>query len=377
MAELEQNVFNVATAARTPGAAAPTSLRPTMNTETFGKTLLELYRLAHMAPMQHFQRLALDAVSARFDFDAAWWGMASQPPVGELQINASLPYHLPDFYPSLWDDIKEDDTIADAVMAAPGTTVNFGRKALLASPGLASLMTRFGITSCLCTVTLLPELNLMAFLSVYRMEGKPAFTEHERRTMQLLMPHLTSALSANWLLHLERVRANRSSARACLGVVDQRGMLYVADQALTAGLRLEWPQWSGPLLPEPLIRHLQAGTAYQGKRLSVRMHEAGDLRLLDLRPVPASGRLSPREAEIAHRFSEGASYKEIARDLGIAPATARHHLREIYRKLEVSDKAALAQKLMATDAGELDVEGVSLFEELPGAAMNFGQLPVG
>ena len=72
-----------------------------------------------------------------------------------------------------------------------------------------------------------------------------------------------------------------------------------------------------------------------------------------------------------------ATYKVIARDLGIAPATARHHLREIYRKLEVSDKAALAHMLMATDAGELDLEGLSLFEQLPGAAMNFGQFPVG
>lgn len=348
-----------------------------MNTESFGKTLLELYRLAHMAPMQHFQRLALDAVSVRFDFDSAWWGMASQPPVGELQINASLPYRLPDFYPALWDTIKEEDTIADAVMAQPGTTVNFGRKALYASPGLASLMARFGICSCLCTVTLLPELNLMAFLSVYRTEGKSAFSEHERRTMQLLMPHLTSALSSNWLLHLERVQSSRQHGRACLGVADKRGMLYVADQALSAALRREWPQWSGPLLPDRLIERLKAGSAYEGHRLSVRMYPVADLYLLDLRPLTPGARLSPREAEIARHFSAGASYKELARDLGIAPATARHHLREIYRKLEVSDKAALAQKLMASDSGELDLEGPSSFEELPGAARSFAQLPVG
>ena len=359
-------------------ATAPAGLsRTPMNTETFGKTLLELYRLAHMAPIQDFQRLALDAVSARFDFDSAWWGMASHPPTGELEINASLPYHLPDFYPVLWDDIKEEDTLADAVMTQPGTTVNFGRKSLYASPGLASLMARFGIASSLCTVTLLPELNLMAFLSVYRSEGKPAFSEHERRTMQLLMPHLTSALSANWLLHLERVRSNHNSARAALGVVDKRGMLYVADHALTATLRLEWPQWTGPLLPPNLIQHLPSGSAFQGQRLQVRLHPVGDLFLLDIRPMAASAKLSPREAEIAGQFSVGASYKEIARDLGIAPATARHHLREVYRKLEVSDKAALAHKLMASDQTDLDLEGLSLFEELPGAAMGFGQLPVG
>lgn len=356
------------------------SLRPprtTMNTEAFGHALLELYRLSRMAPMQNFQRLALDAIRARFDFDSAWWGMASQPPEGEIEIHASLPYHLPDFYPGLWDDIKAEDTIADAVMTQPGLCVNFGRKQLYASPGLASLMARFGITSCLCTVSLLPELQLMAFLSVYRVEGQPAFTEHERRTMQLLMPHLTAALTGNWMLHLERVRASNASGRASLGVVDRRGMLYVADQALSAALRLEWPHWIGPRLPQPLVRHLHAGTPYVGQRLSVRLHPVGDLWLLDMRAVSRAHRLSPRETDIASRFSAGASHKEIARDLGIAPATARHHLREIYRKLEVSDKAALAHKLMDMGNSELDIGGLSMFEELPGAPMAFGRLPVG
>ena len=368
MDALNQKVFN---------SVATASGRIAMNTETFGKTLLELYRLARVAPMQNFQRLALDAISVRFDFDSAWWGMASQPPAGELEIHASLPYRLPAFYPGLWDDIKAQDTIADAAMAVPGTCVNFSRKQLYASPGLASLMARFGITGCLCTVTLLPELNLMAFLSVYRVEGKPAFTEHERRTMQLLMPHMTAALSANWMLHLERVRSNSASGRASLGVVDQRGMLYVADQALTAALRVEWPHWQGPLLPEAVIRHLRAGTSYRGQRLSVRLHPVGNLWLIDLRPLTLAGRLSPRESQIAAQFSAGASYKEIARDLGIAPATARHHLREIYRKLEVSDKAALAHKLMEMgDDGDIDVQGLSMFEELPGAPVGFGCLPV-
>lgn len=345
-----------------------------MNTDTFGQTLLELYRLAHVAPLAHFQQLALESLSQRFPFAAAWWGMASQPTNGSLEIHASLPFHLPSAYPTLWDDIKDEDTIAQAVMVQPGETVNFGRKALYASPGLASLMARFGITSCLCTVTLLPELRLMAFLSIYRLEGQPAFTEHERRTMQLLMPHLSSALSSNWMISLERVRSQRSGDRACLGVVDRRGMLYVADQALITGLRLQWPQWVGPLLPEVLIRHLRAGTAFAGERLTVRLHPAGELWLLDLRASGEEARLSPRESEIARQFSSGASHKEIARNLGIAPTTARHHLREIYRKLGVSDKAALAQRLMHWTETTIDTQAHSLLLELPGSNTGFGQL---
>ncbi|MFM2059234.1 MAG: hypothetical protein RLY71_3619 [Pseudomonadota bacterium] len=352
-----------------------------MNTESFGKALLELYRLARGVPMPQFQRAALDAISVRFEFDTAWWGMASfspQQPGTPIEIHASLPYRLPASYPDLWNDIKHEDTIAQAVLAAPGTTVNFGRKQLHASPGLASLMARFGITSCLCTVTLLPELNLMAFTSLYRLEGKPPFSENERRYKQLLMPHLTAALTSSWMLHLERARASRSAtAGTALAVVDRRGMLYVADPGLSELLRRAWPNWSGPLLPAELTAHLLAGTTYTGTRLNVRFHPVGELWMVDLRPVTDAGRLSPREAEIARHFSDGASYKEVAQTLHIAPATARHHLREIYRKLGVSDKAELARKLQLEPDDLVDLDGLPTLLALPGASTSFDQLPIG
>ena len=43
------------------------------------------------------------------------------------------------------------------------------------------------------------------------------------------------------------------------------------------------------------------------------------------------------------------TYKEIARDLRLSPATVRHYIRNAYTKLEVSDKAALG-RLIAFDA---------------------------
>jgi RNA polymerase sigma factor (sigma-70 family) len=52
--------------------------------------------------------------------------------------------------------------------------------------------------------------------------------------------------------------------------------------------------------------------------------------------------LSPREKMIAEAFGEGRSYKQIAGQLGLSPATVRHHLRNIYAKTNVSNKSALA-----------------------------------
>ncbi|TMM55188.1 LuxR C-terminal-related transcriptional regulator [Sulfitobacter sabulilitoris] len=59
--------------------------------------------------------------------------------------------------------------------------------------------------------------------------------------------------------------------------------------------------------------------------------------------------LSDREQEIAQRYAAGSSYQEIAASLCIAPSTVRTHLATIYRKLEVSSKVELANRLGGAD----------------------------
>jgi TolB-like protein/DNA-binding CsgD family transcriptional regulator len=55
--------------------------------------------------------------------------------------------------------------------------------------------------------------------------------------------------------------------------------------------------------------------------------------------------LSRREFAVAGHYAEGQTYKEIARDLGVSPATIRNHLASIYRKLGISNKAQLIHRL--------------------------------
>ena len=55
--------------------------------------------------------------------------------------------------------------------------------------------------------------------------------------------------------------------------------------------------------------------------------------------------LSPREIEIASAFAHGDTYLAIAVRLGIAPSTVRTHLATIYRKLGVSTKMGLRERI--------------------------------
>jgi DNA-binding NarL/FixJ family response regulator len=52
--------------------------------------------------------------------------------------------------------------------------------------------------------------------------------------------------------------------------------------------------------------------------------------------------LSPRELAILRRLPTGATNKEIARDLGVAETTVHSHLKTLFRKLGVQNRAQAA-----------------------------------
>jgi DNA-binding CsgD family transcriptional regulator len=73
------------------------------------------------------------------------------------------------------------------------------------------------------------------------------------------------------------------------------------------------------------------------------LHHAGAGMGIDA--AAAAAQLSERERQVAERYVEGLSHKEIARELGISPATVRTHLNTVYRKLEVTSRIQLLHRL--------------------------------
>jgi two-component system nitrate/nitrite response regulator NarL len=63
-------------------------------------------------------------------------------------------------------------------------------------------------------------------------------------------------------------------------------------------------------------------------------------------PIPnipeGMGKLSKREAQILHCLTQGASNKLIARELGVAEATVKVHLKGILRKLKAANRTQAA-----------------------------------
>lgn len=67
-------------------------------------------------------------------------------------------------------------------------------------------------------------------------------------------------------------------------------------------------------------------------------------RLAALDPLPPKGRLTPGEIEVFRRMMTGASNKEIARDLGVAPATVDTLMSRSLQKLQAKSRIEAAVK---------------------------------
>ncbi len=105
-----------------------------------------------------------------------------------------------------------------------------------------------------------------------------------------------------------------------------------------------------PWLPTlPLDQLLYLSLNLVSMSAAVRLFKPGESGTSILDAVPAEQRrmlnLSEREAEIAVLIARGMANKQIAAELGIAPATVRTHIYNLYQKVGARSRVELLNKL--------------------------------
>lgn len=307
----------------------------------FNALTLELQRLAQEQPLSRFHRHALLRLQELIPFEKAWWGRAAL--VENLpEEHSSQVFGLPDTYIEDWQSIREQDITIPQVHGYPGRSVIIDSQRHDTPAGLRWLGRKHGFGEFLCIIHIDAKTQLSVHLTLYRTVGDPAFAPHEQFLLDHLMSHLVAAEGANQIRALVALRESLDGPNTLsLAVCDRQGTLHYAEPGFVERLLLEWPQWSGPHLPAEVDTD-----GYRGRRLRLESTAVGDLLLLTAQPRSAlTLLLSARESDVAERFGAGSTYKEIARELGLAPNTVRHHIRSIYDKLGVNGKAGIAHLL--------------------------------
>lgn len=310
-----------------------------MKLDDFSRLITHWNALAQEAPPQLFKERALDALRAHLPFDSAWWGTGVRG-ARHPRIIESYVYHLPQQFALDWLTVSADDNFALAVQAQPGVT-----HALVDDSGFSEAMRAFdrhyGVGPSLATSHGDAQTGFGTFLSAFRRLGAAPFNEAERQRMQLLVPHLMHAGELSWRhalgSYLQTHLVAHANADACL---------IGASGEFCRQLLREWPTWQGGPLPLPLARAIADGQRHwSGKQVHIELADGGPQRVqLTLRARVGDG-LTASQERVAREYVAGFSYKEIARNLGLAPSTVRTYLRECYLKLGVSNKLELSERV--------------------------------
>ncbi|MCA8295960.1 LuxR C-terminal-related transcriptional regulator [Burkholderia sp. AU30198] len=311
-----------------------------MQLAALSSLLLAWHRLPEELPSEKFCARALELLEAHLPMSSAWWGLAHMHGNSPRVVRGYL-HRLPLAFADHWQAIADVDTLAYTVAEHPGVTMLYEADT---RPG--DFDERYGLAYALCTAIFDEDTGLGRFLSIYRDSSQPVFTEDDRALVELLVPHL---FMAEKQLERQNWKKDIATKRAWCADVNEHAWLEHATPAFCRMLMREFPEWTGGRLPQALQELVRRGHGtWQGHVLDVSASRSTETTCsLTLEPRSAHG-LTRREEMVARAYADGLSYKEIARELGLAPATVRGYLRECYIKLEVSNKVSLRGALTSS-----------------------------
>lgn len=315
--------------------------------ERLGETLAVLHREGPQQPLERFHGWAFEVVKTLIDFDGASWAVGEWVANGEPVTRNVYTYRLPAMMASDWEAMRTDtgrQAALKKMIDAAGSSVVFGRDELRTDP----LSVKYDIAAVAGSCVLNPATRLLDVVCFYKFaEGAP-FDERERRLHQAVVPHLLDLERKIWLRRLGELNTPCDMGAADnQAVCDGEGVLRLTQSGFVRALLAEWPSWEGPVVPEALLDVLRQGqdTEIAGERAMISIVRHFDLFVLTARKRAAIDALSPREQIVAQKWARGCSYKEIAAEIEISPATVRNHVARIYDKLAVSGRPQLATAL--------------------------------
>lgn len=171
------------------------------------------------------------------------------------------------------------------------------------------------------------------------------FTVEERHFLSEALEHLARAERLSRRLQgLMREAKGGELEPIGFAIVDAEGVIESTDRAFEDYVRRCDSSWDGKKLPFDMNwdpRLASHGHSYRG--LFFRIDQAADkfhVRVRKDRRLPS---VSTREMQVAKKLAGGMTFKEIARDLNLAPSTVSTHAYNLYDKLGFRRRAQLVE----------------------------------
>lgn len=316
----------------------------------FSHSMVDLYELADSAGYQAFPGAALNLLERWIGFDGAVLGLgeAGRDPRTGLRITQAHVHQREEHILQAYGAVSAEDPVPQAFLRGLERPLAVDCQALYQrrgqdSPEMAAFTRRFALRHLLLFGDRPGRSRPGRWLVLYRSDAR-GFQAEDAEHLHAAWCHLSRAIA----LHRAALLNRQDSALAgrATALVNPQGGIESADAPFLALLQREWTGFCGHQLPPEALQRLGRGLAYRGRHIELDARPQEGLWRCEARALDVTSQLTAAEQAVARRFAAGLSHKQIARELGVAPNTVRSQLTRVYAKLQVHDKAALAQRLM-------------------------------
>ncbi|WP_432383248.1 helix-turn-helix transcriptional regulator [Duganella sp. P38] len=314
--------------------------------QDYPRTLLELYGRAQECAPGEFIEESMHIISRLLPFDSGAAVRARFSADGEMRLQSMYAHRQP--LEKLHDRAgltSPDPALAHAFRRrGRSTSFDFASIDKRKHPDLIAYIRKYDVAQSMVYIPATPLSHGIGLVALWRASRKRSYTEVDVALADLLLPHLFQARQIN-----DRLHGGRRDGGALLLVSDGQGCLQFSDDDANHMLQAEWPAWNPPVLPPTFFRELRDGSSgcYTGRTLTARIRPQGKHLHIMLEALTHRALLTPAELAIAELAAAGASYKEVAAQLRLSPATVRNQLHKVYDKLQISNKTALMAALNA------------------------------
>jgi DNA-binding CsgD family transcriptional regulator len=317
-------------------------------------TILALYQGCRDVPAQEFKKWAMEISCSAVAFDSGIWGT---PDVVSDDFSSVYLFRQPAEMIENYDRNVHlsGDPLGQAALAHPHQTVLFNNMPAFGQDAsyrqVAEHTRRYGITHALATYHVTPVTKIATGIAFYRADPKAPFTEADRQTKELLVPHLIEAMRINLFSFLHGSQFGKIHPGSALAICDPTGMLYETTPRFPVVLHDVWTKWAGQRLPLPFDR-LEGAKALRWSLdgLEFRASPCRDMFLVSVVKATRLDALSARQRQVAELLAKGKQYKDIARELSISPSTVTKHVNQIHDRLQISGREELIGLFSETNA---------------------------
>ena len=307
--------------------------------------IANIYRSVQFRGTENFREATLRSLGVLVPFDGALWGTGNY---NSREFHSSILMGMHPDYPKALEKTVDINPIYPRLMHNVGQAVDMAQACpdaqFYASDIYRRCFSRFGVERILSCVDVDPRTNIYTLISLYRFDRDEVFTSEERALFERAAYHMMHASMHAFFLHV----AAESGADAETGaaICDSHGMFYQAMPEFIDLLEQHLPHWQGDQLPFDLP---PPGERVVINGLCVESQPYADLYCLRVWEQRPTDTLSQRDRDIVNRVCKGMTFKEIAREMDLAPSTISNRLYRIYRKLGVTSRAGLARLVHGRD----------------------------